>query len=223
MKDLQLYESRLKPLDVIDVDEEQKLAGLSPPLKRSATDFQVDANLPARVYKNSDAEINSYQTVIVFNWNSGSTPLDSWLNQSAIPSLSPTFQKLCKEDTVIAEDPVAREIKEIKVFRNVHISLAPEPSTNPQIIVERKQVRELKLNTQIYYRNIIDRYPGIPAYLVLRLARANYNRADRLRRKKDMKSKDLRSTDFSAGNLNESPSKATQKVCKCIICGITFS
>lgn len=191
MEDLQLYGSRPEPLDVVDVDEQSRLADTSLPPSQSSTEFEVAVDRPATVRKKSDTKTYNYQAVTAFDWNSGSTPLESWLNQSAIPSTSPTFENPWsgrKEDVVMTKDSVAQEIEEIKVFRNVHMSVAPEPSTDTINIAAIDKVAELELDAQIYYRNIVDRYPELPLYLALRLARANRDRADWLRRNKAVKS-----------------------------------
>ena len=39
--------------------------------------------------------------------------------------------------------------------------------------------------TQIYYRNIVDRYPALPQYLATRLAEVNCHRAERLQQTRD--------------------------------------
>ena len=235
MEDLQLYGSRPEPLDVVDVDEQSRLADTSLPPSQSSTEFEVAVDRPAKVRKKSDTKIYNYQAVTAFDWNSGSTPLESWLNQSAIPSTSPTFGNGRKEGVVMTKDSVAQEIEEIKVFRNVHMSVAPEPSTDTMNIAAIDQVAELELDAQIYYRNIVDRYPELPLYLALRLARANRDRADRLRRNKAVKSTSqislplrvidsprLPSIDSLPEKFRGNPSDASRKEHKCKCCGKRF-
>ena len=217
VEDLQLYGSRPEPLDGIDVDESSRLADMSLPHSQNAIESALAVDKPAQVLKESDTKIYNYQAVTALDWNSGSTPLESWLNQSAIPSTSPIFGNECEEDVVMTEDPVAQEIEEIKVFRNVHMSVAPEPNTDSIDIAAIDQVAELDLDAQIYYRNIVDRYPELPLYLALRLAQANRDRADRLRRKKAVKSQTL--PEILSGN----PSSASKKKHKCKVCGKRFT
>ena len=45
-----------------------------------------------------------------------------------------------------------------------------------------KDLQSCDARTQIYYRNIVDRYPALPHYLAIRLAEANCSRAERLQR-----------------------------------------
>ena len=217
VEDLQLYGSRPEPLDGTDVDESSRLADMSLPHSQSATESEVAVDNSAQVCKISENKIYNYQAVTALDWNSGSTPLESWLNQSAIPSTSPIVGNGCEEDVVMTEDPVAQEIEEIKVFRNVHMSVAPELNTDTIDIAAIDQVAELDLDAQIYYRNIIDRYPELPLYLALRLAQANRDRADRLRRKKAVKSQTL--PEILSGN----PSSASKKKHKCKVCGKRFT
>ena len=223
VEDLQLYGSRPEPLDGIDVDESSRLADVSLPHSQSATESEVAVNNLAQVCKKSDAKIYNYQALTALDWNSGSTPLESWLNQSAIPSTSPIFGNECKEDVMITEDPVAQEIEEIKVFRNVHMSVATEPNLGTVDIAAIDQVAELDLDAQIYYRNIVDRYPELPLYLALRLAQANRDRADRLRRNKAVKSTGSMMKQNLPGKFSENPSGASKKKHKCKICGKRFT
>ena len=188
MEDLQLYGSRSEPFDGIDVDDTSRLADMSLPHGQSAAESEEAVANPAHVCKTSDTKFHNYQAVTALDWNSGSTPLESWLNQSAIPSTSPIFGNEVKEDVVMTEDPVAQEMEEIKVFRNVHMSVAPTPDNDTMDIAAVDQFAELDLDAQIYYRNIVDRYPELPLYLAFRLARANCDRANRLRRKRVIKS-----------------------------------
>ena len=223
MEDLQLYGSRPEPLDGIDVDESSRLADMSLPHSQSATESEVAVDNPAQVCKKSDTKFHSYQAVTALDWNSGSTPLESWLNQSAIPSTSPIFGKEGKQDVVMTEDPVAQEMEEIKVFRNVHMSVAPEPDTDTMDIAAIDQVAELELDAQIYYRNIVDRYPELPLYLALRLARANRDRADRLRQKRVVKGMESMMKLSQLGNFSSNPSGLPHKKHKCKVCGKGFT
>ena len=223
MEDLQLYGSRLEPLNVIDVDESSRLAGMSFPHNHSATGSEVAVDNPAQVCKKSDTNIYNYQVLTALDWNSGSTPLESWLNQSAIPSTSPIFENECKEDVVMTKDPIAQEIEEIKVFRNVHMSVAPEPNIDTMDIAAIDQVAELELDAQIYYRNIVDRYPELPMYLALRLARANRDRANRLRQNKAVKSSDTMMKQTLLAKFSGNSSGASHKKHKCKCCGKRFT
>ena len=230
MEDLQLYGSRPEPFNVIDVDEQSRLADASLPPSQNSTEFDVTVDRLAKVCKKSDTKTYNYQAVTAFDWNSGSTPIESWLNQSAIPSTSPTFGSECKEDVAMTKDSVAQEIEEIKVFRNVHMSVTPEPSADTMNTAASAQVAELELDAQIYYRNIVDRYPELPLYLALRLARANRDRANRLRQNKAAKttlqtffSRRLPAIDSLPEGFRGTSSNALPKNNKCNSCGKRFT
>ena len=137
--------------------------------------------------------------------------------------MSPILKDKDKVDVVMTEDPIAREMEEIKVFRKVHLSMAPEPNTDTIDIAAIDQIAELDLDTKIYYRNIVDRYPELPLYLALRLARANRDRADRLRRKRVVKSTDSMMKQSLPENVSSNPSDLPYNKCKCKVYGKGFT
>jgi hypothetical protein len=163
-----------------------QLADLPP--KRSASEFEAAVDRPAKARKIGESRHFNYQAVTAIDWNSGASPLDAWLNQSAVPSVA--TQQLQKQHSEEG-NPAAQELEEIKVFRNVHIADAPEPRTHEGLPTSPEDVAYLGLQAQIYYRNIVDRYPLLPAYLVRRLAIANYRRAERLSFRKTQANKHI--------------------------------
>ncbi|KAL9064147.1 MAG: hypothetical protein Q9161_009057 [Pseudevernia consocians] len=176
--DLRLYGSRPEPPDTVEVDEYSQLANL--PLKRNASDFEAADDRPAKLRKKRKSKEFNYQTLTVMDWNAGVSPLDARLNQSAVPSTAAALDQ--QESTNPVSHPLTQEIDEIKVFRNVHMAIAPSPKhTNPPL----EPVEGLDFGAQIYYRNIMDRFPVIPRYLASRLSQANCDRAERLRREKE--------------------------------------
>ena len=150
----------------------------------AALEDRIDS--PAKVRK----EAASRQTfsLTAMDWNSGASHLDSWLNQSAIPAAAPGMSEQQEETkspaNASSSASAAQEMEEIKVFRNVHICPVSEPVIDGQQLESADELANSEIETQIYYRNIMDRYPELPSYLALRLARANRDRADRLRRSK---------------------------------------
>ena len=185
-EDIHTFGSRPEPTELVEIDEHNGLCKLKLPRKRSAAALEERLDIPAQFRK----EVESRQTysVTAMDWNSGASPLDAWLNQSAIPAAAPAIEEQQEE----MKDPpdssnsstAAQEIEEIKVFRNVHICSASEPVINGRHLESADELTNSELDTQIYYRNISDRYPGLPSYLALRLARANRDRAERLRQSK---------------------------------------
>ncbi|KAL2043073.1 hypothetical protein N7G274_004133 [Stereocaulon virgatum] len=182
MEDIQTYGSRPPPPEAIDVDEDARLAEMKLPPKRNAAQFKEAVDRPAKVRTKAESKTYNYQAVTTIDWNNSASPIATWLNKSAIPSTAPIVDPQGRSQ-YLRKDAIAQEIEEIKVFRNVHISTALEPS-NVQHTAAFDETVDLELDARIYYRNIIDRYPDLPSYLALRLARANHQRAERLRQLK---------------------------------------
>ncbi|KAL9117662.1 MAG: hypothetical protein Q9187_005799 [Circinaria calcarea] len=163
-EDLRLYGSRPEPPDAVEIDESTQLANLPP--KRNASEFEAAVDRPAKVRKGGESKAFNYAAVTAMDWNSGASPLDAWLNQSAIPSTAVALQPSDPDNS--EKELVDREVKEIKVFRNVHVAMAPSP-------------KEDETDLDDYYRDIRDRYPLLSTTRALRLAEANYRRFQRLR------------------------------------------
>ena len=176
--DMQIYGSRPEPPDTVEVDESTQLANLPP--KRNASDFKSVVNRLAKKSEEDQSKEFNYETLTVMDWNSGASPLDAWLNQSAVPSTTPALDH--QEIVGSESDLLAQEVEEIKVFRNVHMAIAPSPEHNERPL---EPVEGLDFGAQIYYRNIMDRFPVLPRYLARRLAQANCDRAERLRHIKE--------------------------------------
>lgn len=149
--------------------------------KRTLSEPEPTDHRPAKVRKTDEPGSDAAQRVTAMDWNSGASPLDSWLNQSAIPSLSATN---LEPSRISEKDLIAREAEEIRVFRTVHIVMATEATGLSVNHTIDEDFASLALGAQIYYRNIKDRYPDIPTFLARRLAEANLDRADRLQRKR---------------------------------------
>lgn len=173
-EDLQLYGSRPKPPDAVDNGESIQTENRIP--KRNASVFEATADRPAKLSKSEHSITFDNGAVTAMDWNSGASPLDAWLNQSAIPSTATVPEITYQRDSV--DDLVAQESEEIKVFRNVHLPTTSSPEEKETAV---EGCENLELATQIYYRNIRDWYPLLPTYLARRLARANYQRFERFR------------------------------------------
>ena len=158
--DLRLFGSRSEPTDV------SKSAHV--PSQRNVS--EAGFNGPTRTLDNSGDTESNQRFLAAMDWNAGESPMWAWLNQSAIPLIPPARADLQDQTS---------ELMEIEVFRNIHVATAPEPVDTPTMRVE--DASDLELDAQIYYRNIVDRYPLLPVYLARRLAVANHNRAERLR------------------------------------------
>ena len=176
--DMQIYGSMPEPPDTVEVDESTQLANLPP--KRNASDFKSVVNRLAKTSEKDQSKEFNYETLTVMDWNSGASPLDAWLNQSAVPSTTPALDH--QEIVSPESDLLAQEVEEIKVFRNVHMAIAPSPEHDDPPL---EPVEGLDFGARIYYRNIMDRFPVLPKYLARRLAQANCDRAERLRHEKE--------------------------------------
>ena len=207
-EDLRLYGSRPEPSDIGVVDDEIQLANLPP--KRSASEFETAVRRPNKIHKTDDGANLSFQAVTAMDWHSGASPLESWLNQSALPSITPITSE--RQEQVSINDLVAQEVKEINVFRSVHMSIAPKGPSPKFDLARDEDVGTLRLGTQIFYRNIRDKYPLIPAYLARRLAEANLNRAERLQRKRFARVGESVGAGESTGN------GATNDKCQLALC-----
>ena len=178
-EDLQLYGSRPEPPEAVETDETTQLAELQLPPLRSAADFKSVDGRPANVRKKRESKACDSPTVTALDWNSGASPLDAWLNQSAVPLEFGIPESHNQRQEPSETDLIAQEVREINVFRNVHVDMtAPDSKSEMSLLSD---VLSLPHGAQIYYRNIRDRYPSLPIYLGRRLASANFSRAERLR------------------------------------------
>lgn len=177
-EDMSLYGSRPNPPDAVEVNEHTQLSNL--PSTRGAAEFDVVVSRSAKVRRKKKSKEFTYQRVTAMDWNSGATPLDAWLNQSAVPFIVPLPQTQRNQFGSASDDFAAKELEDLKVFRTIHIEGIEEPKS---IGTPRNSVIDLTFlepRAQIYLRNILDRYPLLPSYLALRLAKANSARASRL-------------------------------------------
>ena len=179
-EDMSLYGSRPTPPDALKDDEHTQLSNLPP--KRGVAESDEADTRPAKVRKTEQSKGTNHQRITAMDWNSGATPLNAWLNQSAVPSIVPLPQTQNYQSDFSSDDLAAKELEDLKIFRTIHIERIAEPKS---IGSARKSVIDLTIlepRAQIYLRNILDRYPLLPLYLALRLAKANCARANRLDR-----------------------------------------
>lgn len=196
-EDLQLHGTTPRPRD----PEEFYVSIAEPmqrkfPRKRTASELQTSGfERPSKLRKDNLSEmecvpvdystlspqVTSNDYVPTINWNSGKSPLDAWLNQSALPSATLSLENEPQEKEFREQEATAREVKEIEFFHNVHISTASDQVKDSG---DLDRDTTLEFGARIYHRNILDRYPLIPAYLARRLAEANHHRAERLRCKR---------------------------------------
>ena len=177
-EDLRIYGTRHEPSDAVDLDEDEQLSKLPP--KRSASEFEAGVDRPAKARKKSESRTYNYENVTAMDWNAGESPMMAWVNQSAVPAAIPLDTSQTDSPVSKDEEPLQQEKKEIEIFKNVHVTDALAPAENAKFAASLEYGSDLDFGAQIYYRNIIDRYPLLPPYLARRLAIANHNRAERL-------------------------------------------
>ncbi|KAL8784371.1 MAG: hypothetical protein Q9213_004023 [Squamulea squamosa] len=186
-EDLMLYGSRVEPPESVEVDEIMKLANLPP--KRSASEFGAAVSRPAKVRKKSDSQKYNNDRVTAMDWHCGTSPLDAWLNQSALPSVLPMPHLSSQSTRDRHVEEASLETEQIRSFRRIHLGVYSEPAV-PALGLHASwiphDVSMCDSRTQIYHRNIVDRYPALPHYLALRLAKANCDRAERLQQSRSM-------------------------------------
>ena len=131
---------------------------------------QFEQELFGRGLKTGITEIGS-------NWTQENSVFSKWLESSANPTLGVVRLEEARQEK---EQQEARardlETREVEVFRNVHVDTR---------IKTRQQssyhaVEGLTGASEMYCRNILDKYPRIPQYLTSRLAEANTQRTERL-------------------------------------------
>ena len=187
------------------MDEEGQLKNLPP--RRSAREFEAAVDRSAKARKKSHNQDFNYETVTTIDWNNGASPLDAWLNQSAVPwTISPSYE-LQPNPNSVPDDLLAGELDEIEVFRNVHIPPPPEPK-RPDTNLPAPNVDDLDFEAQINYRDIIELHPSLAVYLAHRLAVANHNRAERLRLQRNI----LAEFQIFALHDSEEPAKAPDEM-----------
>lgn len=186
-EDLQLYGRRLKPLDTQEAYDVVQL-NASQSRKRNVAESRVDSFERPRKIRKEDLERyedsrGGTQTgnITAIDWNSGASPLDAWLNQSALPSAAPSPDLYLQHNESPSKDVSMQETKDVAFFRNVHISAVSAPKSHGAELKNLEESKDLTIDAQFYYRKIKDRYPLLPIYLARRLAIANHNRAKRLR------------------------------------------
>ena len=177
-EDLRIYGTRHEPSDAVDLGEDEKLSKLPP--KRSASEFEAGVDRPAKTRKMSECRTFNYENVTAMDWNAGESPMMAWVNQSAVPVAIPIDTSKTDPSVSKDEELLQQEKQEIEIFKNVHVTDAPVPANNAKFAAGHECRLDLDFGAQIYYRNIVDRYPLLPPYLARRLAIANHNRAERL-------------------------------------------
>ncbi|KAL8893604.1 MAG: hypothetical protein Q9192_005104 [Flavoplaca navasiana] len=176
-EDTRLYGARPEPADDAVIDATS--LSFEPPQKRNAPDLSTTLERSPK-YCRVDDDNSSTQVLTAMDWNNGASPIAAWLNQSAMPSTTPTEYVPERSDESLS----AQEGKEMQMFRKVHVKTAPCLATTDGHLVMDKDFARLRPGARIFYRNIKDKFAHIPSYLARRLADANLDRAEKLQKTK---------------------------------------
>lgn len=199
--DIRIYGSRPEPPDAVELDENEHLRNLPP--KRNALELKSAVDRPAEIRKKSESKTYNYENITAVDWHAGETPLSAWLNQSAVPAALP-IEELRESSSVMKKDElIHQEKKEIEVFKRVHVAHPSEPTNGLELSTGLEHGSGLELDAQIYYRNIMDRFPSLPNYLARRLATGNHARTKRLQQQLRREPSNIFTCDYSncgAGN-----------------------
>ena len=154
-------------------------------LKRKHLEAQDEESILDRrkkPYTIHQIDIANNQRLTALEWNAGETPISAWLNQSAIPQPSAIASLPEVKATTDDAGLLQQEEHEIERYKYVHVATLPGSSDTlaDGLVTASENVADLGLDAQIYYRNIVDRFPKLPVYLARRLAIANQKRAERL-------------------------------------------
>ena len=147
-----------------------------------STDSHFD--YPIRLNRMEKVDGPDYATVPAIDWNSGSSRLDAWLNQSAMPQIAQPSLSLVQINRPEMTDKAfaSKEAELLKVCRNIHLKPLGENAEQTEEARALKDNLSTKPREQIYSRNITDRYPDLPNFLITGLARASCERAEHLSR-----------------------------------------
>ncbi len=180
---MRLYGTRPEPSDVVSIHDEHENSRQKEPLsKRDASHVEATTGRPAKMPRLFEHAGPENQVLTAMDWHSGASPLEAWLNQSAIPTTAANQGN--SQPTTSVEPQIAQEIEDIKTFRSVHLMVVQQPSRLHGSLDSDKNFALLRQGAQIYYRNIKDKFALIPSYLARRLAEANLDRATALQTKK---------------------------------------
>ena len=123
------------------------------------------------------------------DWNSGPSGMAAWLNSSAAPAHDSEYFGPDPDTFQMEIEQLQQEQRDIESLRRVHfVSTIPESQPLNATVEE---YHAMPLDTQIYVRKIVDRFPTAPSFLAKRFAHANAGRLNRLRDQKQKNAEGL--------------------------------
>lgn len=129
-----------------------------------------------------DSRFPPVDALPIIDWHSGPTPMDAWLNQSAIRMETGIVQEI--DDDQLQESKILeQEKRDIELLRKVH--LAAEPAGPDIGRLEDDAYDGLEESAKPFLRKILDKFPLIKPFLARRLAESSLSRDRRLRESRD--------------------------------------
>ena len=139
------------------------------------TDTPDDKPQDVRISPLAEESQHAFDSMI-----SQESPLERWLEQSALVAQGePAIDRELREKDLSLLQGRQEEIAEIKVFKNVRVSLIAQQDAQT---VAFDNVMD---DCRVFYRNMLDRYPKMPPYLAQRLAVATSRTSQRLSKKRN--------------------------------------
>ena len=166
------------PLEQEDGDSEEKAAPASDAeAKPALSALNIHRLLEERekLSRNEARRPMSNPKFTALDVPSGTSVMDAWLQTSANPSdqLLPPL-----DDTQNERADLHREQKDIEQLKRVQLITTTESKPLTDAVAE---YQDLPLDTQVFVRKIVDRFPDLPPYLAKRFALSNADRAKRLK------------------------------------------
>jgi hypothetical protein len=127
----------------------------------------------------------------IIDWHSGPTPMDAWLNQSAI-RMDGGIVKEIDDEQLQSMEHLGQEERDIEILRKVH--LAAEPAAPEVGRLEDEVYDGLDESAKPFLRKILDKFPLIQPFLARRLAESSMSRDIRLRQSRDEAERKRRSS-----------------------------
>lgn len=178
-EDIRRFGQRHAPLDIADVfgeaEDSATWVDFSSFQHENGTGMEPDVALLAAKGQLPDVQVFD-TTATALDWNSGASGLEAWLNTSAMPMKEPNT--LESESSELEVQQMRKELHDLKSLQRVHfVALVAEAKPLAQ---SSYQYKDMPLESQIYFRKILDKFPGLSPKLAERFTKSSVARKDRL-------------------------------------------
>jgi hypothetical protein len=188
-EDLNAFGMRPAPRDAVSLElhhierpDQPVKGGMEP---SNAANAMLDSDNLQRLDELEDGLDNRFpmaDALPIIDWHSGPTPMDAWLNQSAIRMETGIVQEI-NDDQLQELKILEQEKRDIELLRKVH--LAAEPAAPDIGRLEDDAYDGLDESAKPFLRKILDKFPLIKPFLARRLAESSLSRDRRLRECRD--------------------------------------